>query len=126
MSDFSKRKTVFCLEIANNYKLEDAETIDQIIKTLLSKLNYNESTMFISEVSYLDFVDRFHVSELKLREKGLWNVPHPWLNLLVPKSKIHSYNEKWNVKCKEHMQQQELEANAREQARERDRQQRII
>ncbi|GKD02356.1 hypothetical protein Tco_1177330, partial [Tanacetum coccineum] len=31
-----------------------------------------------------------------------------------------SYNGKWNVKFKEHMQQRELEANAREQARERE------
>ena len=63
----------------------------QKIETLLSKLNYNESTLFISEVSYLEFLDRVHVSELKLQEKGLWDVPHPWLNLLVPKSKIHSF-----------------------------------
>lgn len=88
---FSKGKTVFCLEIAKYYKQEDAETIDQKIETLLSKLNYNESTLFISEVSYLEFLDRVHVSELKLQEKGLWDVPHPWLNLLVPKSKIHRF-----------------------------------
>nr|GEW87197.1 cytokinin dehydrogenase 1-like [Tanacetum cinerariifolium] len=84
-------KTVICLEIANYYKQEDAETIVQIIETLLLKLNYNESTMFISEVSYLDFLDRVHVSELKLQEKGLWDVPHPWLNLLVHKSKIRMH-----------------------------------
>ncbi|GKA21512.1 cytokinin dehydrogenase 1-like protein [Tanacetum coccineum] len=88
---FSKGKTVFCLEIARYYKQEDAETIDQKIETLLSKLNYNESTLFVSEVSYLEFLDRVHVSELKLQEKGLWDVPHPWLNLLVPKSKIHTF-----------------------------------
>ncbi|KAJ0809055.1 putative cytokinin dehydrogenase [Helianthus annuus] len=63
----------------------------QKIESLLSKLNYNEFTLFISEVSYVDFLDRVHVSELKLQEKGLWDVPHPWLNLLVPKSKIHQF-----------------------------------
>lgn len=25
---------------------------------------------------------------MKLQEKGLWDVPHPWLNLLIPKSRI--------------------------------------
>ncbi|KAF5821297.1 putative cytokinin dehydrogenase [Helianthus annuus] len=87
----SEGKTIFCLEIAKYYKQEDVHTIDQKIESLLSKLNYNEFTLFISEVSYVDFLDRVHVSELKLQEKGLWDVPHPWLNLLVPKSKIHQF-----------------------------------
>lgn len=63
----------------------------QKIDTLLSKLNYIRSTLFLSEVSYVDFLDRVHISEIKLREKGLWEVPHPWLNLLIPKSKIHVF-----------------------------------
>ncbi|KAJ0475769.1 putative cytokinin dehydrogenase [Helianthus annuus] len=87
----SEGKIVFCLEIAKYYKQEDMGTIDQKIEKLLSKLNYIESTLFISEVSYVEFLDRVHVSELKLQEKGLWDVPHPWLNLLVPKSKIHKF-----------------------------------
>lgn len=31
------------------------------------------------------------MSEIKLREKGLWEVPHPWLNLIVPRSSIHEF-----------------------------------
>ena len=27
------------------------------------------------------------------RSKGLWEVPHPWLNLFVPRSKIHNFAE---------------------------------
>lgn len=46
------------------------------------------STLFLSEVSYVEFLDRVHVSEMELQEKGLWDVPHPWLNLLIPKSRI--------------------------------------
>jgi cytokinin dehydrogenase len=49
------------------------------------------STLFLTEVSYLEFLDRVHVSEVKLRSKGLWEVPHPWLNLLIPKSKINDF-----------------------------------
>ena len=60
---------------------------------LLSKLNYIPHTLFQSEASYGDFLNRVHLSEIKLRAKGLWDVPHPWLNLLVPKSKIHSFSE---------------------------------
>lgn len=39
----------------------------------------------------MNFLDRVHISEMKLREEGLWEVPHPWLNLLIPKSKIHEF-----------------------------------
>lgn len=39
----------------------------------------------------MEFLDRVHVSEMKLQEKGLWDVPHPWLNLLIPKSRIHDF-----------------------------------
>lgn len=63
----------------------------QEIDTLLSELNYIRSTLFQSQVSYMDFLDRVHVSEVKLREKGLWEVPHPWLNLLVPRSRIDEF-----------------------------------
>ncbi|KAK9922126.1 hypothetical protein M0R45_030606 [Rubus argutus] len=60
---------------------------------LLSGLHFIPSTLFMSEVSYLDFLERVHLSERKLREKGLWEVPHPWMNLLIPKSKIHEFAE---------------------------------
>lgn len=63
----------------------------QEVEQLLSKLSYIPSTLFQSEVSYVDFLDRVHVSEMKLRAKGLWEVPHPWLNLMIPRSKIHEF-----------------------------------
>lgn len=63
----------------------------QKTESLLSKLSFIPSTLFQSDVSYVDFLDRVHVSEIKLREKGLWEVPHPWLNLLIPKSKISDF-----------------------------------
>lgn len=65
----------------------------QEVERLLSPLNYIPSTLFLSEVSYINFLDRVHVSEVKLRSKGLWEVPHPWLNLLIPRSKIHRFAE---------------------------------
>ncbi|KAL7097830.1 hypothetical protein ACP275_10G167600 [Erythranthe tilingii] len=88
----SEGKILFCLEVAKYYNPEEsANHINQEIDTLLSELNYIKSTLFLSEVSYIDFLDRVHVSEIKLREKGLWDIPHPWLNLLVPKRSIHDF-----------------------------------
>lgn len=63
----------------------------QEVERHLSDLNYIQSTLFVTEVTYVEFLDRVHVSEMKLRSKGLWDVPHPWLNLFIPKSKIHSF-----------------------------------
>lgn len=65
----------------------------QSVAYLLSKLSYIPSTLFLSEVSYVEFLDRVHVSENKLRAQGLWEVPHPWLNLLIPRSEIHDFAE---------------------------------
>lgn len=65
----------------------------QEIDGLLSGLNYIQSTLFQSEVTYVDFLDRVYVSEQMLREKGLWEVPHPWLNLLIPRSSIPAFAE---------------------------------
>lgn len=63
----------------------------QEVANLLSELSYIPSTLFVSEVTYTDFLDRVHASEMKLRSKDLWDIPHPWLNLLIPKSKIHTF-----------------------------------
>ncbi|KAK4412911.1 Cytokinin dehydrogenase 1 [Sesamum alatum] len=87
----SEGKILFCLEVAKYYNPQESDYIDQETDSLLSGLNYIRSTLFQSEVSYVDFLDRVHVSEIKLREKGLWEVPHPWLNLLIPRSSIHEF-----------------------------------
>ncbi|XP_057521922.1 cytokinin dehydrogenase 4-like [Amaranthus tricolor] len=89
----SDGKTLFCLEMAKYFNHQEAHISEQEIKMLLSQLSYISSTLFIAEVSYVDFLDRVHVSELKLRSKGLWEVPHPWLNLFIPKSSIHKFAE---------------------------------
>ncbi|XP_075478649.1 cytokinin dehydrogenase 6-like [Primulina tabacum] len=89
----SDGKTLFCLELTKNFNPDEADKVDQEIKSLLSPLSYIPSTLFVTEVPYLTFLDRVHAAELKLRSKGLWDLPHPWLNLLVPKSKINRFAE---------------------------------
>ncbi|XP_019432619.1 PREDICTED: cytokinin dehydrogenase 6-like [Lupinus angustifolius] len=89
----SDGRTLFCLELAKYISMEETHAVNQEVKTLLSHLNYIPSTLFVTEVTYVDFLDRVHTSEVKLRSKGLWDVPHPWLNLFIPKSKIHKFAE---------------------------------
>ncbi|PON34997.1 Cytokinin oxidase [Parasponia andersonii] len=87
----SDGRTLYCLEMAMYFNPHDADIMNQNTERVLSELNFIPSTLFLSEVSYLEFLNRVHISERKLRAKGLWEVPHPWLNLLIPKSKIHNF-----------------------------------
>ncbi|GAV76181.1 FAD_binding_4 domain-containing protein/Cytokin-bind domain-containing protein [Cephalotus follicularis] len=89
----SDGKTLFCLELAKYFNPNELDAVNQEIRNALSQLRYLPSTLFLSEVPYIEFLDRVHVSEIKLRSKGLWEVPHPWLNLLFPKSKIYDFAE---------------------------------
>ncbi|GAB2291809.1 Cytokinin dehydrogenase 5 [Dionaea muscipula] len=87
----------YCLEITKNYYFTDPHStvegeLDEEIKALMKRLHYIPGSVFTTDVSYLDFLDRVHKAELKLRSKGLWEVPHPWLNLFVPRSKISEFD----------------------------------
>ncbi|CAI9765650.1 unnamed protein product [Fraxinus pennsylvanica] len=87
----SEGRILYCLEVAKYFNPGNSDLVNQNIDTLLSELNYIKCTLLLSEVPYVDFLDRVHISEIKLREKGLWEVPHPWLNLLIPRSGIHKF-----------------------------------
>ncbi|KAK9136288.1 hypothetical protein Syun_015618 [Stephania yunnanensis] len=83
---------IYSLEITRNYDESNSHAVDQEVEALLKKLNYIPSSVFTTDLPYMDFLDRVHKAELKLRSKGLWEVPHPWLNLFVPKSRIADFD----------------------------------
>ncbi|XP_057719318.1 cytokinin dehydrogenase 1 [Arachis stenosperma] len=87
----SDGRTFYCLEVAKYFNPDESQFMNQIVENLLSELSYIPWTLFQSEVSYVQFLDRVHVSEKQLRSKGLWEVPHPWLNLLIPRTHIHHF-----------------------------------
>ncbi|XP_027904278.1 cytokinin dehydrogenase 5 isoform X2 [Vigna unguiculata] len=84
---------LYCLEITKNYDQQNADSVDEEIQGLLKKLHFISTSVFTSDLPYVDFLDRVHKAELKLRSKGLWDVPHPWLNLFVPKSRIRDFDK---------------------------------
>ncbi|CAN1314584.1 Cytokinin dehydrogenase 5, partial [Linum perenne] len=79
---------LYCLEVTKNYHESTLE-----IDSLMKQLNFIQSSVFTTDLAYVDFLDRVHKAELKLRAKGLWEVPHPWLNLFVPKSRIDDFDK---------------------------------
>ncbi|KAM0937217.1 putative cytokinin dehydrogenase [Dioscorea sansibarensis] len=83
---------LYCLEMTKNYDESKAHTIDQDVEELLKGLDFIPASVFTTDLTYLEFLDRVHKAELKLRAKGLWEVPHPWLNLFVPASRIAEFD----------------------------------
>ncbi|KAJ6408277.1 hypothetical protein OIU84_011568 [Salix udensis] len=71
----SEGKILYCLEIAKYFNPNESDVMSQETESLLSELSYIPSTLFLSEVSYVEFLDRVHQSEIKLRAKDNSNGP---------------------------------------------------
>nr|XP_010907734.1 cytokinin dehydrogenase 5 [Elaeis guineensis] len=83
---------LYCLEMTKNHDESAASLLDQEVEALLKKLEFVPASVFMTDLPYADFLDRVHKGELKLRAKGMWDVPHPWLNLFVPGSRIADFD----------------------------------
>ncbi|XP_042509626.1 cytokinin dehydrogenase 6-like [Macadamia integrifolia] len=83
---------LYYLEVAKYYDHLTVDTVDGELEVLLSGLSFIPGLIFTKDVSYVDFLNRVRSEELKLRSKGQWDVPHPWLNLFVPKSRILDFD----------------------------------
>ncbi|MCL7030146.1 hypothetical protein MKW94_002990 [Papaver nudicaule] len=87
-----KTNIIYCLEVAKYYDDLTANTIDKELEMLFSGLSYTPGFKFTKDVSYVDFLNRVRIGELELQKQGLWDVPHPWLNLFIPKSRISEFD----------------------------------
>ncbi|RAL37114.1 hypothetical protein DM860_004036 [Cuscuta australis] len=90
----SKHGIIYSLEIVKHYHDDDStsSSSSKEMEGLVGGLSYKEGLVFKREASYFEFLNRVRGGEVKLREKGEWDVPHPWLNLFVPKSRILDFN----------------------------------
>ncbi|XP_077225498.1 cytokinin dehydrogenase 5-like [Tasmannia lanceolata] len=88
-----KHHLIYHLEVAKYYDNVTAPIVDQEVELLLEELSFIPGFAFTDDVSYVGFLNRVHNGELKLRRKGLWDVPHPWMNIFIPKSRISDFNE---------------------------------
>lgn len=62
------------------------------MKLLLGDLRFEPGFQFKTDVTYMSFLNRVREGEVKLQSRGLWDVPHPWLNILVPRSRIVDFD----------------------------------
>ncbi|KAJ6698870.1 CYTOKININ DEHYDROGENASE 3 [Salix purpurea] len=93
MSLVTQHAIIYCLEAAKYYDDETRHTVDKDLQQLFKGLSFVDGFMFEKDVSYVDFLNRVRSGEEKLHSQGLWDVPHPWLNLFLPKSRISDFNK---------------------------------
>ncbi|KAL5098263.1 hypothetical protein RYX36_002590 [Vicia faba] len=92
LSLVTQHRVLYCLEIAKYYDHHSENTLNKEIQTLVQGLNYIPGFYYEKNVSFVEFLNRVRSGELKLQSQGLWDVPHPWLNMFIPKSRIMDFN----------------------------------
>ncbi|XP_062010692.1 cytokinin dehydrogenase 3-like [Rosa rugosa] len=92
ISQVNKHGIIYCLEVVKYYDHHTETTADKELQNLLKGLNYLPGFKFENDASYVEFLNRVRSGELKLQSEGLWDVPHPWLNLFIPKSRITDFD----------------------------------
>ncbi|KAI5445811.1 cytokinin dehydrogenase 3 [Lathyrus oleraceus] len=92
LSLVTQHRVLYCLEFAKYYDHHSENTINKEIQTLVQGLDYIPGFYYQKNVSFVEFLNRVRSGELKLQSQGLWDVPHPWLNMFIPKSRIMDFN----------------------------------
>ncbi|XVE70843.1 hypothetical protein DITRI_Ditri10aG0102900 [Diplodiscus trichospermus] len=84
---------LYCLEVAFHYRNSDhPSTVDKAIGRLLGPLGFVERLQSQVDVSYMEFLLRVKRAEEHAKANGIWDIPHPWLNLFVSKSDIAKFD----------------------------------
>ncbi|PWA67666.1 cytokinin oxidase 3 [Artemisia annua] len=89
----SKTGILYCLEAVKYYDDSILNTIGEELQNILKALHFDPGFIFNKVASLFDFLNRVRAEELLLTTLGLWDVPHPWLNLFVPRSRIMDFNQ---------------------------------
>ncbi|KAK3152516.1 hypothetical protein QOZ80_2BG0160030 [Eleusine coracana subsp. coracana] len=83
---------IYYIEAAMYYYDDTATSLDKKMDALLERLSFAPGFVFTKDVTYVQFLDRVRQEEQVLRSAGVWEVPHPWLNLFVPRSRILDFD----------------------------------
>ncbi|KAJ1278566.1 hypothetical protein BS78_04G089300 [Paspalum vaginatum] len=93
LAAMSGSAAIYFIEGAMYYTEDDTTTfVDQKMEALLEQLSFEPGHVFTKDVTYVQFLDRVREEERALQSVGAWEVPHPWLNLFVPRSRILDFD----------------------------------
>ncbi|KAI4344521.1 hypothetical protein L6164_011738 [Bauhinia variegata] len=84
---------LYILELAKYYDNHSHTIVDKEVEELLSGLKFVPTFKFERDVSYEDFLNRVPNEERALRSQARWDLPHPWLSMFVPKSRISDFDQ---------------------------------
>lgn len=59
---------------------------------LVGRLRFVEGLRYEMDLSYMEFLLRVKRVEQEAKANGIWDAPHPWLNLFVSKLDIAAFN----------------------------------
>ena len=65
----------------------------QAVSSLLGRLGFVERLKFEVDVSYVEFLLRVKRVEQHAKANGIWDTPHPWLNIFVSKSDVFDFDQ---------------------------------
>ncbi|KAK9076866.1 hypothetical protein SSX86_005200 [Deinandra increscens subsp. villosa] len=89
----SANPVLYCLEVALHYsKGNCSSTVETRIERLLGRLRFMEDALFQVDIGYIDFLLRVKEAEKQAKVNGIWDAPHPWLNLFVSKASIVDFD----------------------------------
>ncbi|KAE8674385.1 Cytokinin dehydrogenase 7 [Hibiscus syriacus] len=84
---------LYCLEAALHYRHNDhPSTVDAAVNGLLERLEFIRRLKFQVNVSYIEFLLRVKRVEEHAKANGIWDSPHPWLNIFVSQSSIVDFD----------------------------------
>lgn len=64
----------------------------QKVESLIERLSFVRGLQFQVDVSYMEFLLRVKKAEQQATASGIWEAPHPWLNLFVSKRDIADFD----------------------------------
>ncbi|XP_012451303.1 cytokinin dehydrogenase 7 [Gossypium raimondii] len=84
---------LYCLELGFHYRNSDQpSTVDMAVSRLVRGLGFVDGLISQVDVSYMGFLLRVKRAEQDAKANGVWDNPHPWLNLFVSKSDIVDFD----------------------------------
>ncbi|KAG4379314.1 hypothetical protein AAZX31_17G212000 [Glycine max] len=94
---------LYCLELALHYRNQDhPSAVDMEVDRLLGRLRFVEGLKFSVDVTYMEFLLRVKRVEEDAKANGIWDAPHPWLNMFVSKSNIAEFDREVFKKILKH------------------------
>ncbi|KAK3438533.1 hypothetical protein EUGRSUZ_C03157 [Eucalyptus grandis] len=84
---------LYCLELGLHHQRSNPPSdVDSVVGKLLGRLGFVEGLEFRRDVGYADFLLRVQNAERDAKATGLWDAPHPWLNLFVSRNDIAEFD----------------------------------